>query len=1153
METPMIIKKMKLALLHMLIMCGISWNLFGAQSCNIALNEAVLLKDMQAIKNQVEVSKLQGTIAQDINYIFPDTQMSLLANVMSNNDLLSAEILLQNGAIFADNEGINWLYDACMENQVELIRLLMDCNVPVNSGADNNNKNTLLWWACKHDNEQLVNYVIAHDQDIQKTINKADESDNSTPLWWACLNNKLELAKKLIENGANINATQVNGKPLLLLAYAKKNTELALLLIEKGADIHRKDLYASTLLLFAFQNKDMALVTALVERGVDVNYSCKDGRTALWLACFNNDIAMTTLLLEKGVNDINCKGLDDTTPLCLACNNSNLLLAELLIAAGADINCIDAKGRTALWLACSRNSIALATLLLEKGADVNCVHNNGNTALALALYNKNEQLVHLLLNHPKITRDTINTADKECNRTPLWWACFNNDRALVKKLFEKGVTDINCKGLENRTPLWLACYNNNLTLATLLIEKNADINCTHVDGRTVLWEACQHKNEELAYLLLRHKNITTETINVADKQFHRTALWLACFNNNLKLAASLIAKDADINSEHIDGGTPLWLACNNNNVKLAELLISKNADLYSIVNNISIFELLLRKKLVDFKKFAAIGMKFDIANRSDFHSLLFNCPWNKADIYEFLIAIFNVHSFGFNDADCLALVNAKNKEGVPLLLFVLKKLSEEKLEAQKVILWKCIKVLVQKGADVQIKDEENATLLHHAVIFNVPEFISEYGAIEDNVNKSGRKSSPFKINLDDINNVGLTAFELAVKLNRVKCVGVFGYQYCGEHKDVFEKHKSTLSKEMKAVLQDFNKVYEWATTLPSQGDGKSKNKKQNKAVDTSSMLSVQEPVVQINDALIQPDTCAMSCAKSQKSAQFHSLAVSVAASKVINTKTEKSDENYGVQSFNYKNNDAEFNKNIEQVMTALKNTDIETTQTLKKWKKNPKEALDGYLYDPKKEEIVKHYGQQLIVDAHQNVPTVIDYYAVVGNDDAKGKESITIEGFLVTWDSLKKKYIAEPKCYDYCWHFNEKKQKQEIYHRNVLPRARGVQKLDQEILDYIEKEKTEDWGGADAIDGWYWQTCGKYHLFMKQGEPTHVLKMTKKLIESQKKSVSAVLASKSSPSGLKPHYNNGNIVLRNDFFAQDDEDDEEVLDFGCKENEMDGL
>ena len=47
----MIIKKMKLALLHMLIMCGISWNLFGAQSSNTALNEAVLLKDMQAIKS----------------------------------------------------------------------------------------------------------------------------------------------------------------------------------------------------------------------------------------------------------------------------------------------------------------------------------------------------------------------------------------------------------------------------------------------------------------------------------------------------------------------------------------------------------------------------------------------------------------------------------------------------------------------------------------------------------------------------------------------------------------------------------------------------------------------------------------------------------------------------------------------------------------------------------------------------------------------------------------------------------------------------------------------------------------------------------------------------------------------------------------------
>ena len=63
---------------------------------------------------------------------------------------------------------------------------------------------------------------------------------------------------------------------------------------------------------------------------------------------------------------------------------------------------------------------------------------------------------------------------------------------------------------------------------------------------------------------------------------------------------------------------------------------------------------------------------------------------------------------------------------------------------------------------------------------------------------------------------------------------------------------------------------------------------------------------------------------------------------------------------------------------------------------------------------------------------------------------------------------------------------------------------------------------------------------MKPGEPTHVLKMTKKLIESQKKSVSAVLASKTSSSGLKPHYNSGSTVLRDDPFAQDEEDDEET-------------
>jgi ankyrin repeat protein len=59
-----------------------------------------------------------------------------------------------------------------------------------------------------------------------------------TPLHWAVFAGNTEVAALLIQEGADVNARDVNQKTPLHWAASRGMTEVAALLIEKGADVN---------------------------------------------------------------------------------------------------------------------------------------------------------------------------------------------------------------------------------------------------------------------------------------------------------------------------------------------------------------------------------------------------------------------------------------------------------------------------------------------------------------------------------------------------------------------------------------------------------------------------------------------------------------------------------------------------------------------------------------------------------------------------------------------------------------------------------------------------------------------------------------------------------------------------------------------------
>ena len=115
--------------------------------------------------------------------------------------------------------------------------------------------------------------------DITKNINNPIPGLQYTALMAAVARDMSDLAQNLIENNADVNASDKYGKTALMLAVDTANEEIMKLLINNGADINSKAQYEDnrtykyrqgyTALAIALHNK--AIVEFLLDNGADID------------------------------------------------------------------------------------------------------------------------------------------------------------------------------------------------------------------------------------------------------------------------------------------------------------------------------------------------------------------------------------------------------------------------------------------------------------------------------------------------------------------------------------------------------------------------------------------------------------------------------------------------------------------------------------------------------------------------------------------------------------------------------------------------------------------------------------------------------------------------------------------------------------------
>ena len=183
----------------------------------------------------------------------------------------------------------------------------------------------------------------------------------------AAENGHVEVCLFLIEQGANVNATNWHGLTPLHLTAVNGHVEVCRLFIERGANVNATNRYGRAPLHYAVRYGYAEACRLLVNNGADVNATDSDGWTPLHWAAANGRLEVCRLLVNNGA-DVNATDSDNSwTPLHWAALNGRVEVCRLLIQAGADVNATDNDIWNPLGMAIERNRVDILVYFYVHG------------------------------------------------------------------------------------------------------------------------------------------------------------------------------------------------------------------------------------------------------------------------------------------------------------------------------------------------------------------------------------------------------------------------------------------------------------------------------------------------------------------------------------------------------------------------------------------------------------------------------------------------------------------------------------------------------------------------------------------------------------------------------------------------------------------
>jgi ankyrin repeat protein len=201
--------------------------------------------------------------------------------------------------------------------------------------------------------QEATSLRIAIDQGADPNL---PNNEGRVPLYRVLVLQNQLLTDTLLGLGANANANDHRGDPLIITAMSVGSAPATMALIAAGANPNARDTTGKSVLSYAVYLKQQDIIAALVTAGADLNDPSEAG-----------------------------DGENAAPPVFLAIKSGDLAVVQQLIAAGANVNVVDQQGSTPLHRAVLAQPVeyatGLVTTLLRAGADANAMRSKGGAPL----------------------------------------------------------------------------------------------------------------------------------------------------------------------------------------------------------------------------------------------------------------------------------------------------------------------------------------------------------------------------------------------------------------------------------------------------------------------------------------------------------------------------------------------------------------------------------------------------------------------------------------------------------------------------------------------------------------------------------------------------------------------------------------------------